>query len=118
MILTADTGLDWNNCLFYDSDQPVPSQIPQEPREDEWAAGIVNLGPPTGRWTQAGHRKVRAYWPYMDSQDAQDGHGTHSAGVLLGQSSEGDTTELRKFSGMAKGAKMLLMDAGCSSRYG
>jgi subtilisin family serine protease len=56
----ADTGLDIYHCFFYDDSKDVPYQ-----------RNRMDNNPDTG------HRKIAAYWAYMDKIDSAGGHGTH-----------------------------------------
>jgi subtilisin family serine protease len=103
LIQVVDSGLDFNNPFFYDTAVAVnPSKLP-----------------PSGLST---HRKVVAYWSYMDALDELGGHGTHVAGSVAGNaapvSSVDDSLMLDTLSGMAPGAKIYFTDVSCETPGG
>ncbi|MET0594059.1 MAG: S8 family serine peptidase [Polyangiaceae bacterium] len=109
----ADTGLDANSCYFNGDKLPVTNT---------WstAGGYGTLTDPT-------HRKIVAYdflyscdqWPMGPScEDPNDhtkwdtqGHGTHVAGNMVGDSDSNPATFANQ-DGMAPAAKIVVQDAG------
>lgn len=89
IVQVVDSGLDFRSPFFFDSKSTVTP---------------TNL-PPT---KLTSHRKVAAYWSYMDAIDKLGGHGTHVAGSVAGNaapvSSASDSLMLNALSGMAPGA--------------
>ena len=85
VVAVSDTGVDLDNCYFFDPENPTPKD---------------------GRiYTNA--RKVIQYVAYADGQEVAKGHGTHVAGLLAGHrvgSGRGD--------GVATGAKLSIFDIG------
>lgn len=77
VIAIADTGLDVNSCYFYDPQGQVsPSKI-----------GTTNV--------DSKYRKVVQY-QYSgcgDKNDAEGGHGTHVAGIAVGDIADKDITQ-------------------------
>jgi subtilisin family serine protease len=94
IVSVADTGLDFDNCFFYDPDHPVERDV-------------VNFE----------NRKVVAYFvvgngtdDFGDFGDAE-GHGTHVSGSVAGELLVSNSnTELRRWEGSGKGAKLVFQD--------
>ena len=83
----SDTGIDMNNCYFYDADHSPP----------------YNVYNPL-------HRKVVYYNTYMDKEESfPEAHGTHVCGTAAGYSSL-DYGDLRKYNGGAYDAKIAFFD--------
>src|SRR5690606_8433835 len=63
----GDTGLDVYHCSFYDDKNPVPYQrnLDEKPKST--------------------HRKLAAFWEYMDKYDSFKGHGSHVAATAAGE---------------------------------
>eukprot|EP00741_Cyanophora_paradoxa_P006822 tig00001042_g6597.t1 len=98
----GDSGVDWDNCLFYDKDNTMPFFSP---------TGANGLP----RNPASAHRKFVGYRPFDTSSagiakgyrsDDTDGHGSHVAGSVLGYSA----TLMNK--GMAYEARMVFSDYG------
>lgn len=98
VLAISDTGLETNNCFFYDpSGVKVPTIATQSVPVD----------------TQ--HRKVRAYWSgaggdFRDigSEAAGAGHGTHVCGSAVGSAPAGD--KVAPFNGGAPKARLAMID--------
>ena len=65
IISMSDTGVDVDNCYFYDTEEEV----------DHNQSGETNLDA----------RKIIQYYTHMDDGDYLNGHGTHVAGILVGK---------------------------------
>jgi len=96
----GDSGLDSNNCFFYDDNHPVPH----------------HQGP--GPWNfDANHRKIKGYHTLIDSVAEDGAHGTHVSGTIVGESFNTQTlngSSLSQYNGVASGAKVAFMDIGCT----
>lgn len=92
VVLVSDTGLDTDNCYFWDSS-------PGELRNST---------------TQLDRRKVVNYVDFKDDTDYLLGHGTHVAGTVAGKkSSDGIAEDGDGFGeGIAKDAKLAFFDMG------
>ena len=95
----GDSGLDWDNCYISDS---VPPQY----------------NPPS-RWLTKTHRKIVAYYydGTGDDSDADEGHGTHVVGSIVGEyikartaSTSGPAAQFDRFNGIAYKAKVVFTD--------
>lgn len=95
VVAVGDTGIDYNNCFFYDAKNPVP---------------FVNAS--TKVLPVSTHRKIHSYFAFADDKDLNDGHGTHVAGSLVGNSDG----EMKEFNGVAKNAKVAFLDIGTPQR--
>lgn len=96
IIAQSDTGVDVNNCYFWDADIQVPRD----------QSGSVNLNA----------RKVVQYYAYTDSTDVLAGHGTHVAGTLVGRrATNGKTESTGQADGIARAAKLAFFDIGSST---
>eukprot|EP00566_Odontella_aurita_P002988 CAMPEP_0113533400 /NCGR_PEP_ID=MMETSP0015_2-20120614/4586_1 /TAXON_ID=2838 /ORGANISM="Odontella" /LENGTH=1015 /DNA_ID=CAMNT_0000432453 /DNA_START=81 /DNA_END=3125 /DNA_ORIENTATION=+ /assembly_acc=CAM_ASM_000160 len=90
VVALADTGVDVDNCYFWDS-----SISALEPNSD--------------------HRKIVEYVPYINDDDVQYGHGTHVAGILIGRRAvDGINESTGAVDGVARGAKLAFFDIGDS----
>ncbi|BDA48510.1 probable serine protease/ABC transporter B family protein tagD [Coccomyxa sp. Obi] len=96
----GDTGLDFDQCYFYDSAVRIPYSIAQG-LSQEPGTGIPYFQNST-------HRKVRYYRMFADATDGE-GHGTHCAGSAVGALANG---AFSNWQGMAPGAKMAFQDLG------
>ena len=93
IVAVSDTGVDTDNCYFYDSQRPL--------EKDE--SGRFDLDA----------RKIVQYYAFADSKDDKDGHGTHVASTIAGRRARNGREELDgKGDGIAKGAKLAVMDIG------
>jgi len=100
-----DTGLDEDNCYFYDSRGLI----------ERWVY-VSNADPASGP-ADLGRRKVVQYHvhPGATAGDVEGGHGTHVAGALAGRrSSDGDFNEdeIGFGDGIALDAKIAFLDIG------
>jgi hypothetical protein len=93
IVVVGDTGLDHDHCMFNDPLRPIPFDK-------------VDMK----------HRKVILYrnaWKNSDNGDHRDGHGTHTAGSLCGETLSSDKqtqTALSAYNGMAFKAKLVVVD--------
>ncbi|KAG2388512.1 hypothetical protein C9374_000676 [Naegleria lovaniensis] len=96
----ADTGIDWDQCFFYDAETEVP-------------LNTVNMT----------HRKIVSYQTVAlrdqygnihssDNKDSGDGHGTHVSGSIAGSimSTHNNAQDMLKYNGAAPGAKLFFTD--------
>ena len=93
IVAVSDSGLDTNNCYFWDS-------TPGELRD-----GTIQMN----------RRKVVQYNNYKDDSDTLDGHGTHVVGTIVGKRSingtlTGEVTGIAE--GIASEAKVSFFDLG------
>lgn len=89
VIGVSDTGLDVDNCYFYDSTGEVVKD---------------------GR-TDFSRRKVVQYNSWKDGRDEKNGHGTHVVGTLLGRRAKDGKTESQGVAdGVARNAKVAFFD--------
>jgi subtilisin family serine protease len=101
----ADSGLDYNSCYFYDETQPVPfTETIRNPKKS------------------SAHRKIHEIWALIDKVAANESHGTHVAGSILGKPMSGlnsaEYNKFAEFNGMASDAKVLFTDIGCADING
>ena len=103
VVNVGDSGLDFGSPSFLDEETVTPSQ----------AVPIV---------TSDTHRKVSAYYSFIDGVDYVAGHGTHVSGTVLGDptgfANASDVGALMPVRGMAPSARVLLMDLGCNTPGG
>ena len=92
----GDSGLDVNSCYFYDAQEPVfYTRLP---------AKSTSL-----------HRKVKAYWEFMDREFEDGAHGTHVSGSVAGSALE---PALQAYNGMARDSKLVFTDCSCKQAGG
>jgi subtilisin family serine protease len=97
----GDTGLDTYHCFFYDEKNAVPYQRTQ------------------GQNVVSKHRKINAFWEYMDKTDSMNGHGTHVCGIISGQANPTlSPAPVKEFNSLAYGSKLNFMDCGCDTDAG
>lgn len=95
IVAVSDSGLDTDNCYFWDSSNNVPKN--------------------TDGTTNFEHRKVIQYNTFADSSDEFDGHGTHTSATIVGRRSvDGKIESDGVADGIAKGAKLAFFDLGHS----
>lgn len=93
VVSMSDSGLDTDNCYFWDSS---PGELKD---------GTVQMN----------RRKVVQYYPFMDSIDVSM-HGTHVAGTIAGRKAEdGKQDQYGYADGIAKDAKIAFFDLGLGS---
>jgi subtilisin family serine protease len=103
IVAIADSGLDYNNCYFYDDKNSVPfTQTVTNPKKS------------------TPHRKIHEYWGLIDNVAEDGAHGTHVAGSVLGSANSivKDKTLFDEHHGMAPNAKVLFTDIGCTDENG
>ncbi|EAY11394.1 Clan SB, family S8, subtilisin-like serine peptidase [Trichomonas vaginalis G3] len=91
IINIVDSGIDEYHCFFYDSKYTI-------------SINSTNLK----------HRKVVRIDEWVDTQDAEDGHGTHVGASIAGYP-DCEDCGIKLYSGVAKGAKLYVTDIGISS---
>lgn len=98
VVNVVDSGLDWRHPFYFDNTYTV--------------AAVKT--PPL---SVSSHRKVPAYWSYMDAVDDVGGHGTHVCGSVAGNAgpvaNTNDAPVLDLLSGMAPLAKIIFTDVSC-----
>mmetsp|Transcript_18803 Transcript_18803/g.38949 ORF Transcript_18803/g.38949 Transcript_18803/m.38949 type:complete len:971 (-) Transcript_18803:482-3394(-) len=92
IVALSDTGLDTDNCFFFDENESV---------------AVSRYGDDSNH----GHRKVVQYVSYQDDKDVLSGHGTHVAGSIAGHAPGTDGAG----NGMAPAAKIAFFDMGKES---
>jgi len=100
LIGVGDTGIDVKHCMFYDPENEVPFF--------QWNGSNT---PP-----KSNHRKIAAYWSYMDGVDSEGlfGHGTHVSGIASGSPLAADTPDsMKMYKSLAFDSKLVFMDIGC-----
>jgi len=96
IVAFSDTGIDINNCYFYDKNA--------EPSED---------------LDTNAHRKIAMYRPYADKEDHELGHGTHVGAIIAGnRSPDGRSDEPGFADGIAPAAKLAFIDISKSFTAG
>jgi subtilisin family serine protease len=90
VVAVSDSGLDIDNCYFFDPDKP----------------GAVGTSTGPGETIDPSHRKVVQYVPHVDSRDYRFGHGTHVCGTIAGKRFDGKGVA----DGIAPGAKIAFID--------
>jgi len=91
VVSVSDSGLDVDNCYFWDSTGDVEMD------------GSVDQS----------RRKVVQYTPFADGGDRQYGHGTHVCGTIVGHKAADGSTESHGLAdGTAKNAKVSFFDIG------
>eukprot|EP00742_Colponemidia_sp_Colp-10_P012934 GILJ01014570.1.p1 GENE.GILJ01014570.1~~GILJ01014570.1.p1 ORF type:complete len:799 (+),score=76.08 GILJ01014570.1:822-3218(+) len=102
IVSVADTGLDVFNCYFYDDKHAVP----------------LALDPINKVVNESAHRKVWAYWPFIDDMDdSVVGHGTLVASSIAGRTVSNLWAD-SNYNGVAHNAKIFMADMGCSKPGG
>lgn len=90
LIGLSDTGIDVQNCFFWDEEHAV--------RYDS-------------AMNDTQHRKIFLYHPFSnDREDGNDSHGTHVAGTLVGEVSSESPFSL--YNGIAYKARLTFIDIG------
>eukprot|EP01031_Cornospumella_fuschlensis_P029204 gene29204-35252_t len=90
----SDTGLDVNNCFFYDSKGRVQPTSITSPRYDPSYRKVVQY----------------LYNGCGDSNDEEAGHGTHVSGIAVGNINGKDIGTDGKYDGVAPNAKVSFAD--------
>eukprot|EP00761_Pharyngomonas_kirbyi_P007435 gb/GECH01007445.1/.p1 GENE.gb/GECH01007445.1/~~gb/GECH01007445.1/.p1 ORF type:complete len:1035 (+),score=187.90 gb/GECH01007445.1/:1-3105(+) len=98
IVCVGDSGLDSRHCMFNDNETPVPYVSDDETMDDA---------------VLSSHRKISAYWEFMDKYDYTSGHGTHVSGTVAG-----DNRYNSSFNGIAPKARIILTDLGCNDPEG
>jgi len=97
IVAISDTGLDVDNCYFWDSENQLPKN------------GAIDRSA----------RKVIQYVPYADSKESVAGHGTHVAATLLGsRAKNGRVEDEGPANGIASGAKLSMFDMNIAENPG
>ena len=95
VVAVSDTGVDTDNCYFYDRRGTVSKN----------SLGTV----------QPKLRKVVQYFAYVDGTDYFHGHGTHVCGSIVGKKANVNNVESTGMAdGIATGAKLAFFDIGTS----
>lgn len=93
VVSVSDTGLDVDNCYFYDASGAVDAN--KEMKVDH------------------SRRKVIQYYSHVDGLDYELGHGTHVVGTIIGAKAVDGKHESDGFAdGCAKSAKVAFFDIG------
>ncbi|KAL0246118.1 hypothetical protein GEMRC1_007332 [Eukaryota sp. GEM-RC1] len=101
LITVIDSGLDTNHCFFKDS-SPVVSG---------------SLRSSLSKARSSTHRKVLFYDNEFGDGNDSSGHGTHVAGTAAGSTHDANSA-FQSSSGVAPGAKLIIIDAGKGSGSG
>lgn len=123
VVAVSDTGLDVNNCYFWDKSNSATSTY----RTNNYASSLEvneadNYYPFSSRSSSnptidTSKRKVVLYNSYVNNQDSSTGHGTHVCGTIAGHKSIDGITETIGFAnGVAMNAKIAMIDIG-NSKY-
>ena len=100
----ADTGIDYDNCLFHDPAMPTPPRCSGKGYVE--VAGCINPN----------HRKIITYRKFDESNydDYYGGHGTHVAGSVAGSAvgTDAEHEQAARYNGAAPGAKLAFDDVG------
>ncbi|KAF0980875.1 hypothetical protein FDP41_012663 [Naegleria fowleri] len=98
IVAVADSGIDWDNCLFRDANNPIVK------------TNTVNMN----------HRKIVGYDTVTvgsissDGQDEVDGHGTHVASSICGSiqnmTYNSKANPINEYHGMAPNARLYFTD--------
>eukprot|EP00191_Tetraselmis_sp_GSL018_P024176 CAMPEP_0177623490 /NCGR_PEP_ID=MMETSP0419_2-20121207/28931_1 /TAXON_ID=582737 /ORGANISM="Tetraselmis sp., Strain GSL018" /LENGTH=1602 /DNA_ID=CAMNT_0019124047 /DNA_START=163 /DNA_END=4968 /DNA_ORIENTATION=- len=91
----GDSGVDVRSCFFYDPDVPFVATGEKDKHGKLF-------------FKSDRHRKIRYYRFFGDSMDG-NGHGTHVATSILGNTMDDDWDD---YNGMAPGAKLAFTDLG------
>ena len=98
----ADTGIDYDNCLFRDESMPTPPRCSGTGHVQ--TSGCIN----------AAHRKIVTYRKFdnVDYDDYDRGHGTHVAGSVAGNAAGSSTAQVETsaYNGAAPSAKIAFDD--------
>jgi len=101
LVMVADTGLDYDHCLFRD-----PSESPT----------VANFSPGMTFNINSNARKVVFYLIFNGDDIDADGHGTHVAGSIIGDPLSGLSPDLyatmNRYRGTASKAKIIFVDVG------
>ena len=93
VVALSDTGIDTDNCYFWDAKTSVKKQ-----KSSSFDADI---------------RKVVQYFSGVDGRDTTGGHGTHVAGTIAGRkAADGKKESNGEADGVAPGAKLAFYDIG------
>lgn len=88
LVSIIDTGVDYNHAFFFDPNNNIE----------------INK-------TMENHRKIAKYYNFANPNDGSNGHGTHCAGILTGESYI-NNSGLILYSGMAPKARLVVADVG------
>lgn len=93
VVALSDTGLDVDNCYFWDAQRQVAKE-----RSDNFDRDV---------------RKVVQYHSFADDAAVSNSHGTHVAGTIAGRRAVAGTTESNgSADGVARGAQLAFFDIG------
>eukprot|EP00814_Leptocylindrus_danicus_P000390 CAMPEP_0116003412 /NCGR_PEP_ID=MMETSP0321-20121206/41_1 /TAXON_ID=163516 /ORGANISM="Leptocylindrus danicus var. danicus, Strain B650" /LENGTH=1052 /DNA_ID=CAMNT_0003471617 /DNA_START=103 /DNA_END=3258 /DNA_ORIENTATION=- len=93
VVSVSDTGLDVDNCYFWDA----TGEVDKDTKKDN----------------DFSRRKVVQYYAHENGKEADLGHGTHVSGTIVGHKADDGKKESVGFAdGVAKGAKVAFFDMG------
>lgn len=101
----GDTGMDYRNCLFDDASLTTVTPC-KDCLSTQTAACSFTASACT---TASTHRKVAAYWAYVDTLDVEQGHGTHVCGSIAGSTTNANVSI---YNGAAPNARIAFTDIG------
>jgi len=123
VIAVSDSGLDTDNCYFWDATgevakDGVSTESAMATNDRKFIKLIFLLHVTIPQSVDMSRRKVVQYVALGDSSDDMKGHGTHVAGTAAGQrATDGISESPGEVDGIAPAAKLAFVDLGVAGKF-